>query len=202
MRHAAFPFISKFSGPSQRCNSCLPKSAATTQTGNSAMNKADLLRVIRKAKSSHIRWRAYAQALVAGLEVPADGAPVNHQSCGFGKWYYGEGARQLGHFRCLSRYRDAPRNSARNLRPHPRPDRRRQDGRGETAARTVDRRLAHLAGVNPVARSGSDGNARSSSAAGSGARGQSQALGSHLNFGCDAYCIPGKRHRVATIATR
>ncbi|KAF0166582.1 MAG: hypothetical protein FD157_530 [Rhodocyclaceae bacterium] len=61
------------------------------------MNKADLLRVTRKAKSSHIRWRAYAQALVAGLDVPVDNAPVSHLSCGFGKWYYGEGARHLGH---------------------------------------------------------------------------------------------------------
>lgn len=61
------------------------------------MNKTEMLRVIRKAKSSHIRWRSYAQALIAGLEVPVDSAPVNHQSCGFGKWYYGEGAGQLGH---------------------------------------------------------------------------------------------------------
>lgn len=61
------------------------------------MEKTELLRTIRKAKSSHIRWRSYAQALVAGLEVPPDSAPVSHESCGFGTWYYGEGTRQLGH---------------------------------------------------------------------------------------------------------
>ncbi len=68
----------------------LPKASVVT-------DKAELLRIIRKAKSSHIRWRSYAQALMAGLEVPPESAPVNHQSCGFGKWYYGDGTRQLGH---------------------------------------------------------------------------------------------------------
>lgn len=61
------------------------------------MDNIEILRTIRKAKSSHIRWRSYAQALVAGLEVPPDSAPVSHESCGFGIWYYGEGARLLGH---------------------------------------------------------------------------------------------------------
>lgn len=60
-------------------------------------DRAELLRVIRKAKSSHIRWRSYAQALLAGLEVAEDSAPVSHRLCGFGKWYYGEGATSLGH---------------------------------------------------------------------------------------------------------
>jgi hypothetical protein len=60
-------------------------------------NKTELLRVIRKAKSSHIRWRSYAQALLAGLDVPADSAPVSHHHCAFGKWYYGDGVRLLGH---------------------------------------------------------------------------------------------------------
>jgi hypothetical protein len=61
------------------------------------MNKTELLRLIRKAKSSHIRWRSYAQALVAGLDVPEDAAPKDHRACGFGKWYYDAGVRQLGH---------------------------------------------------------------------------------------------------------
>ncbi len=60
------------------------------------ISKTELLRVIRKAKSSHIRWRSYAQALMTGCDVPEDSAPVSHESCGFGKWYYGEGADQLG----------------------------------------------------------------------------------------------------------
>ncbi len=56
-----------------------------------------LLAVIRRAKSSHIRWRAYAQGLVAGVPVSDDVAPVQHIDCQFGHWYYGEGQRWLGH---------------------------------------------------------------------------------------------------------
>jgi hypothetical protein len=67
------------------------------------MNKSDLLRLVRKAKSSHIRWRSYAQALVAGLDVREDNAPIHHQSCQFGRWYYGEGRRLFGR---LEIYRD------------------------------------------------------------------------------------------------
>lgn len=67
------------------------------------MNKQEALRRIRLAKSPHIRWRAYAQALVAGLDVREEHDPVHHKACGFGKWYYGEGLRELGH---LEGYRD------------------------------------------------------------------------------------------------
>lgn len=58
--------------------------------------KTDLLSRIRRAKSSHIRWRAYAQGLVAGVEVKEDRLPVRHTDCQFGKWYYGEGQALLG----------------------------------------------------------------------------------------------------------
>ncbi len=60
-------------------------------------NKEELLAVIRRAKSSHIRWRAYAQGLVSGVQVAEDRLPVKHTDCKFGQWYYGEGKQLLGH---------------------------------------------------------------------------------------------------------
>lgn len=60
-------------------------------------NKEELLALIRRAKSSHIRWRAYAQGLVSGVPISDDRLPIKHTDCKFGQWYYGEGARQLGH---------------------------------------------------------------------------------------------------------
>lgn len=59
--------------------------------------KTELLGKIRRAKSSHIRWRAFAQGLVAGVKVSEDRLPVLHTDCQFGKWYYGEGHTLLGH---------------------------------------------------------------------------------------------------------
>ena len=48
---------------------------------------------LRSAKSAHIQWRSYAQALVAGIPVEQDHVPVIHTTCKFGKWYYGEGQK-------------------------------------------------------------------------------------------------------------
>jgi hypothetical protein len=61
------------------------------------MPSQDLLQHIRKAKSSHIRWRSYAQAMIAGVPVTEDRAPVRHTDCEFGRWYYGEAREMLGH---------------------------------------------------------------------------------------------------------
>jgi hypothetical protein len=65
------------------------------------MNKIEILTQLRQAKSAHIQWRAYAQALVAGIPVEKDHVPVIHTNCAFGKWYYGRG-QQLS---SLSAYR-------------------------------------------------------------------------------------------------
>lgn len=59
--------------------------------------KTEMLAIIRRAKSSHIRWRAYAQGLVAGVKVQEDRLPVRHTDCRFGQWYYGDGTRLFGH---------------------------------------------------------------------------------------------------------
>lgn len=61
------------------------------------IDTAEAIQRIQKAKSSHIKWRSYAQGLVAGLPVSEDKAPLRHTDCEFGKWYYGDGAMQLGH---------------------------------------------------------------------------------------------------------
>jgi len=55
------------------------------------MNKKEVLTQLRAAKSAHIQWRAYAQALVSGIPVEQDHVPVIHTNCKFGKWYYGPG---------------------------------------------------------------------------------------------------------------
>ncbi len=57
------------------------------------MDKKEIIHKLRNAKSAHIRWRTYAQALVSGLEVDDDKVPVLHTDCAFGKWYYGSGQR-------------------------------------------------------------------------------------------------------------
>lgn len=60
------------------------------------MDKKLALNMIRKAKAAHIKWRSYAQALVAGVEVSDEKVPVVHTSCEFGRWYYGQGQAELG----------------------------------------------------------------------------------------------------------
>ncbi len=55
------------------------------------MKKSEALSVLRRAKTSHIQWRARAQALVAGVDVGEDAVPIVYTDCKFGKWYYGEG---------------------------------------------------------------------------------------------------------------
>ncbi len=55
------------------------------------MEKEQILERLRVAKTAHIRWRSYAQALVAGLPVDESKVPVIHTDCEFGKWYYGIG---------------------------------------------------------------------------------------------------------------
>lgn len=62
------------------------------------MTKSEALSQVRHAKSAHIRWRAYAQAMVAGLEIEEQRAPVHQKDCDFGRWFYGEGFKAFGHW--------------------------------------------------------------------------------------------------------
>lgn len=55
------------------------------------MDRKTIVTMLRSAKSAHIKWRTYAQALVSGLDVDDDKVPVLHTDCEFGKWYYGNG---------------------------------------------------------------------------------------------------------------
>ncbi|EXJ16796.1 CZB domain-containing protein [Imhoffiella purpurea] len=55
------------------------------------MTKKEILTQLRAAKTAHIQWRSYAQALTSGLPVDQDHVPVIHTACKFGKWYYGPG---------------------------------------------------------------------------------------------------------------
>lgn len=60
------------------------------------MNKHELIAKLRKAKTAHIRWRSYAQALVLGVPMDEGKIPVLHTDCEFGSWYYGEGQALAG----------------------------------------------------------------------------------------------------------
>lgn len=57
------------------------------------MTKNEMLRLVRKARSAHIRCRSYAQALIAGLSVAKGKATLEQVDCHFNQWYYGEGLR-------------------------------------------------------------------------------------------------------------
>lgn len=61
-----------------------------------ATTQKEIIDQIRKAKSAHIRWRSFAQALVSGVAIDEEKLPVEHTSCAFGKWYHGEGKELLG----------------------------------------------------------------------------------------------------------
>jgi hypothetical protein len=63
----------------------------------SQINKKEALEKLRKAKGAHIKWRAYAQALVSGVPVSEEKIPIDHTACNFGQWYHGEGKQRLGH---------------------------------------------------------------------------------------------------------
>lgn len=55
------------------------------------MDRHEILKRLRLAKSAHLQWRARAQALVSGVELDDEKIPVIHTDCKFGQWYYGEG---------------------------------------------------------------------------------------------------------------
>lgn len=73
-----------------------PPQGEASKTG--LMSKMEALHQVRLAKSAHIRWRAYVQAMVAGLEIEEKKAPVHHKECDFGCWFYGEGFKTFGHW--------------------------------------------------------------------------------------------------------
>lgn len=56
-----------------------------------------VLKELRKAKAAHIKWRSYAYAMAAGLDIEPEYAPIDHTDCAFGKWYYGAGKDHFGH---------------------------------------------------------------------------------------------------------
>ncbi len=57
----------------------------------------EVISEIRKARSSHIKWRSYAYGMLSGLDVTQEQTPVDHHECGFGRWYFGVGQKHFGH---------------------------------------------------------------------------------------------------------
>lgn len=50
-----------------------------------------ILQQTRRAKTAHLRWRAYAMALTTGYSVEEGQLPMEHTDCQFGHWYYSAG---------------------------------------------------------------------------------------------------------------
>jgi methyl-accepting chemotaxis protein len=78
------------------------------------INKQLVLRLILEAKSSHVKWLAYALALIEGVDCSHECAPVSPKECEFGKWYYGEGKEILGDTECYHSL-EAPHEMLHNL---------------------------------------------------------------------------------------
>jgi hypothetical protein len=66
--------------------------------------KKEILWTLKKARSSHIKWRSYAYAILDGFPTTAEHAPVGDEQCAFGQWYHVEAETELAqseHFRKL-----------------------------------------------------------------------------------------------------
>ncbi len=61
------------------------------------IEKRQVLSELRKARAAHIKWRSYAYAMVAGLDIEDEFAPLEHTECAFGKWYHSAGKDHFGH---------------------------------------------------------------------------------------------------------
>lgn len=55
------------------------------------MTRDEAIKQLRAAKSAHLQWRAYAQALISGVPLEESKVPVIHTDCKFGQWYYSDG---------------------------------------------------------------------------------------------------------------
>ncbi len=55
------------------------------------MTKQDFINELNAAKSAHVKWHAYAQALAMGVESGVEKLPQLYTDCDFGNWYYGAG---------------------------------------------------------------------------------------------------------------
>jgi len=62
------------------------------------MTKLEAVCIVRQAKSSHIRWRAYVQAMLVGIEIQTSQAPLHHKECNFGQWFYRDGFASFAHW--------------------------------------------------------------------------------------------------------
>lgn len=54
-------------------------------------HKEQAIQQLRKAKSAHLKWRTFAQAMVSGVSIDETKAPVDHTACDFGVWYHSDG---------------------------------------------------------------------------------------------------------------
>ncbi len=63
------------------------------------VTKRDVLKSIRAARRSHVKWVDHAKALVNGLEITKEQIPLEVTSCEFGKWFYCDGQILLSIFK-------------------------------------------------------------------------------------------------------
>ena len=55
------------------------------------MELKEVFTKLDKARTSHLRWVAKAEALIEGVPLNKDQAPLLATDCDFGHWYHGEG---------------------------------------------------------------------------------------------------------------
>lgn len=72
------------------------------------MKLRDVIGRIHQARAHHKAWVAHAEALVMGVPLDREKAPVLPTDCAFGQWYYGEGQmlRRIEAFRRIEDVHD------------------------------------------------------------------------------------------------
>lgn len=63
------------------------------------LSKRDILKSIRGARRSHVKWVDHAKALVNGLKITKEQIPLEVTNCDFGQWFYGDKQMLLFIFR-------------------------------------------------------------------------------------------------------
>ena len=55
------------------------------------MKKEEILKHLRNAKQSHVRWVQNAKLLIKGIDINEEAIPISYTDCKFGKWFYSDG---------------------------------------------------------------------------------------------------------------
>lgn len=81
------------------------------------MDKAEIITLLRNAKTGHKRWVENAISLAKGLPLDQSQVPVNATDCVFGQWYYstGQDLKDYPAFKDIEKYHDALHKTYRDI---------------------------------------------------------------------------------------